>query len=150
MQFFRVASALLVLISLAHLCGHLFFIPELQLTTNFSGQLPANDTERNLLRLMSDYKRTVGGSQRSIMDLQTGLGLAYALFFLWCGILNLMLAKGLVRNKRLLVQISMFNAVMLFGGAWISWLYFFWLPLASFLTCGILFVAGSLKMRKEF
>lgn len=150
MQFFRIASALLVLISLSHLCGHLFLIPELQLTTNFSGQLPANDTERNLLRLMTDYKRNVGGSQLSMLDIQTGLSLAYALFFMWCGILNLMLAKGLVRNKRLLVQISMFNAVMLFGGAWISWAHFFWLPLASFLTTAILFVAGSLQMRKEF
>ena len=99
---------------------------------------------------MNEYERSIGGSRLSVMDLQTGLSLAYALFILWSGVLNLMISKGLVRNKRLLVQISMFNAVVLFLGAWISWSYFFWLPLVSFLVAAILFVAGSLKMRREF
>lgn len=150
MQFFRIASVLLVIISLSHLCGHLFVIPELQLTHNFSGQLPANETEQKLFSLMSDYQKDVGGSRVSMMDLQTGLSLAYALFFLWAGILNLMISKGLVRNKRLLTQISMLNAVILFAGAWISWSYFFWLPMVSFLVSAVLFVVGSFRMQREF
>ena len=150
MQFFRIASVLLIVISLSHLCGHLFVIPQLQIIHNFSGQLPANETEEKLFSMMSGYQKNVGGTRLTVMDIQTGLSLAYALFFLWTGVLNLMLSKGLVRNKRLLSQISMLNAVILFGGAWISWSYFFWLPLVSFLVTAALFVVGALRMQREF
>jgi hypothetical protein len=150
MQFFRIASILLVVIFASHLAGHLFLIPHLQLTHNVTGQMPSNETEEKLLSLMNHYHRHVGGSSISMMDIQNGLSLCYSIFFLWAGILNLLILKGLVRNKRLLSQISIVNAVVLFIGAWISVEYFFWLPFVSFLVTGILFVVAAFRMQREF
>jgi hypothetical protein len=150
MLYFRIACTILLMISASHLIGHFFLIPHLQLTNNFTGQLPANETEKNLFSLMNNYHRSIGGKEVSMMDIQIGLSLCYFLFFCWTGVLNFLLGKGLVRNKRLLSQICLVNAVMLLTGAIISFVYFFWLPLVSFTLAMIFFVLAAFKLRREF
>jgi hypothetical protein len=150
MQFFRIASILLIVISLSHIVGHLFLIPQLQMVHSLARSSPPVETGEKLMSLMQHYYSQVGGSDISIMEIQTGLSLCYSLFFLWTGILNLMIARGLSRNKRLLAQISMLNAVVLVAGAIVSYVYFFWLPIVSFLVTAGFFVVASIRMQKEF
>ncbi len=150
MQFFRIASILLIVIGISHLTGHFLIIPYLQLQHGMTSVLPSNEVETELLRLMNHYHKHIGGTPISMMDIQNGLSLVYALFFLWTGVLNLLLAKGLVRNKRLLSQISFLNAFVLLIGAWISYVYFFWLPLVSFIISAAAFIIAPLRMRREF
>jgi hypothetical protein len=150
MQFFRIGSILLIVIGISHLAGHLFLIPHLQLIHNFTGQLPANETEQKLLILMNHYHKHIGGNAISMMDIQNGLSLCYSIFFIWTGILNVLMFKGLVRNKRLLAQISLLNAAVLIVGGIVSAIYFFWIPTASFMLAALLFVIGALRMHKDF
>lgn len=150
MRYFRAGSIILIVISVSHLAGHFFLLPHLRLVNNITGELPANETERTLLQLMNEYHKNVSGASLSMMDLQNGLSLCYALFFLWTGILNLVMAKGLMRNKRLLAQISLLNSVILFIGAIVAVKYFFWLPIASFVLAGMSFVVAAVRLRNEF
>ena len=150
MQYFRIASIMLIVIGTSHLIGHFLLIPHLQLTYNFTGELPKNQTEEKLLELMNNYSRNIGGSNLSMMDLQNGLSLCYALFFLWMGALNILIVKGLVRNQRLLSHICFLNVGFLIFGAAISWRYFFWLPIASFISSAIMFIVAAFKMRRSF
>jgi hypothetical protein len=149
MLFFRIASLVLLLIGISHLAGHFLLIPQLNMTANFSGAIPGNETEHKLLDLMNNYSRDVGGFKISMMDIQNGLSLCYSIFFLWTGLLNLLLLKGLVRNKRLLSQISLLNVIVLVIGAFISTRYFFWLPMASFGLSAILYLIAALRIRRE-
>jgi hypothetical protein len=150
MLYYRIACVALLVIGLSHLAGHFFLIPHFQLSNNFTGLIPANTTEEKILELMNDYHRSVGGKPMSFMDIQDGLSLCYSLFFFWTGILGLIIGKGLVRNKRMLSQICFVNVAVLLVGAFISFKYFFWLPILSFITAAVLFVVAAYKMKREF
>jgi hypothetical protein len=150
MLFFRIACIVLILTSASHLAGHFFLIPQLHLTDNFSSVFPANETERSLMKMMNEYEKSVGGASVSMRDIQNGLSLCYGIFFLWTGILNIIISKGLVRNKRMLVQICFLNVAVLLIGAWISHLYFFWLPLSSFTITAILFGLAAFRFKRDF
>jgi|GEM_PF-3941212 uncharacterized membrane protein len=143
MPYFRIASFILLITSASHLAGHFFMLPHFQLTSNITGKMPENSTEKEMLTLMNQYHRKVGGSEMSMMDIQNGLSLTYGLFFLWMGALNLLLYKPIRRNHRLLARISYLNTVMLGIGVAIAVVYFFWLPIASFALAMIFFaIAG--------
>ncbi len=148
MPYFRIASYLLLITCTSHLAGHFFLVPQFQLIHNIVN-IPQNETERELLRLMNDYHRSVGGSSLSMMDIQNGLSLCYALFFFWLGAFNLLLYKPVRRNHRLLARISFLNSFMLALGTCISVVYFFWLPVASFAACLLMFVLAGLKFSKS-
>ena len=150
MVYFRIACVVLLLISISHLTGHFLLYPRLQLTNQISEHFPSNKTEEDLLRLMNDYQREVGGKSLTFMDIQNGLSLCYGLFFFWLGLINLMMAKGLIRNKRMLSQICLFNGAMLLAGVVISFVYFFWLPLVSFLVAMIFFLVAAFNLQKDF
>jgi hypothetical protein len=150
MLFFRIACILLLFTSASHLAGHFFLIPQLHVANNFSAVFPANETERSLMKMMIEYEKNVGGAKVSMMDIQNGLSLCYGVFFLWTGILNLIISKGLVRNKRMLVQICFLNIAVMLVGAWISHLYFFWVPLASFSLTAIFFGLAAFRFRRDF
>ena len=150
MQFFRIAAVLLIVIGISHLAGQLFLIPHLQLTHNLTGELPANQTEQKLLELMNHYQKHIAGTNISMMEIQMGLSFCYSMFFIWMGVLNLFMLKGLIRNKRLLAEICILNMVMLLTGAAVAYTYFFWLPFISFLMPAILFVVAATQMQKDF
>ena len=143
MPYFRIACFLLLITSASHLAGHFFLVPHFQLIHNITGKLPANDTEKAMLSLMNHYHKKVGGSRMSMMDIQNGLSLTYALFFFWMGALNLLLYKPIRRNHRLLARISYLNTAMLGVGVLIAIIYFFWLPIASFALAMIFFAIGG-------
>ncbi len=148
MPYFKIACYLLLITCISHLAGHFFLVPQLQLVHNIVS-IPQNETERELLRLMNEYHRPVGGASISMMDIQNGLSLCYALFFFWLGALNLLLYKPVRRNHRLLARVSFFNSFMLALGTGIAIIYFFWLPIASFAACMVMFMLAGWKFSRS-
>jgi hypothetical protein len=150
MPYFRIACFILSITSVSHLAGHFFLVPHFQLIHNISGKIPENNTEKKMLALMNQYHRKIGGSEMSMMDVQNGLSLTYALFFFWMGALNLLLYKPIRRNHRLLARISYLNTAMLGLGVMIAVVYFFWLPIASFALAMVFFmIAGYIFSRSR-
>lgn len=145
MLYYRIACYLLMFTAASHLAGHFYLVPQFQLVHPVTGGMPANETEHRLLTLMNDYHKRIGGSALSMMDIQNGLSLAYSLFFLWLGALNLLLLKPIRRNHRLLARISFLNVAMLAIGVVISFLYFFWLPVVSFFAILVFFLIAGIQ-----
>lgn len=143
MQYFKAGSIALIIISISHLAGHFLLVPHFQLIHNYTGLMPANGTEKELLTLMNHYHRRIGGSPMSMMDIQQGLSLCYSLFFFWMGVLNLTVYRTLRRTRGLIGRLAFLNAGMLAVGTIICAIYFFWLPVFSFGIAAILFGIAS-------
>jgi hypothetical protein len=123
-RLFGAAAILQILVGIGHVTGH-FAMPR-----------PANDTERQLIEMMSSYEKDVAGGKMSILESYDGLNLCYALFFLLVGVLNLTLKK----NSGILIRpASLINAMAMGSGAIISLIYFFWIPVLYFGLTGIFF-----------
>lgn len=74
-------------------------------------QEPANDTERQLMDLMANYKQDLGaGIMRSTNELFTFLSLCMTFLCLFAGISNLIVAKHF-DNEALAAKAITFNAV---------------------------------------
>ena len=149
MPYFRIACVILLITSASHLAGHFLLVPYFQLIHNFTAKIPESSVEKEMLTLMNHYHRKVGGKQMSMMDIQNGLSLMYALFFFWTGALNLLLYKPIRRNHRLLARISYLNTAVLGVGMLIAIIYFFWLPILSFGLAMIFFAIGGYKFSRS-
>lgn len=78
---FRAGAWILLITACLHTLGHL------------SGPAPAkNDTEATLLRLMQEYEFQLAGLQRSANDFLNGFSLAFSVFLLFVGLLDLLVA----------------------------------------------------------
>ncbi|HYF69685.1 MAG TPA: hypothetical protein VD884_16185 [Ohtaekwangia sp.] len=148
MLFFRIGSYILILTGISHLIGHIILFLHFTLHNNFTGLIPANDTELNLLKSMNDYQRVVGGTPVSMMDFLNGLSLCYSLFFLWSGIVSVMLVQLLHLNSVVIKKISLLNSIVLCCGAIIAVTYFFWPPVLSFASAGFFFLMSYLRLNK--
>lgn len=74
-------------------------------------QEPANDTERQLMDLMANYKQDLGfGITRSTKDLFTFLSLCMSFLCVFAGISNLIVVKHF-DNDALAAKVVTFNAV---------------------------------------
>jgi hypothetical protein len=148
MTYYRFGAYSLMIIGVCHLAGHFLLAPHLSLVNNFTGMLPSNEVERQLLEMMNQYKRNVGGSMLSMMDLQHGLSLWYSLFFLWQGVVTFFLGKiNLPINA--LGKLSIINCVCLMIGTVISIFYFFWFPSVSVLVAATLFYLAYSHLKRE-
>jgi hypothetical protein len=105
----------------------------------FNPLAPANETERQLLTLMTGYKFNLMGSLRSMDNLLTGFSVAFMLAALVLGALALALRR---QPAPLLKRVALLFAVWLVAMVVVSLNYFFALPLA-FLIIGLLLFAGS-------
>src|SRR5260370_40741348 len=65
----------------------------------FQKLLPANDTEKQLLNLMSNYKFNLAGSFRSMDDLMTGFSVCFMLAALGFGLFNSLRSRDSSRSK---------------------------------------------------
>ena len=76
-------------------CWAAFATAGLHLVGHMSGTAPpANDTERQLLDLATNYRFPLpGGSERAIMDLMSGFSLAFSVFLALAGGLGLVIRK---------------------------------------------------------
>jgi hypothetical protein len=96
--------------------------------------VPSNDTERQLLDLMSNYKFDLMGSQRSMDNLFRGFSISFMLAALGLGVLDLVLRR---ERTQLLKRIALVNALWLAAMTSVSLRYFFAVP-TSFLVAALL------------
>ena len=133
----------------SHLAGHFSIVPHFRLIHTIEGVVPTNSTEEKLLALMNHYHKTVGGAPMSMMDIQNGLSLCFAILLLWSGSLALMLYKPLRRNHRLLTTLSFLYAGMLFICLMVSLVYFFWLPVTGFASAFLFFLLSGILFSRS-
>jgi hypothetical protein len=124
-RLFKAGAALLVLMGLVH---------SLSL---FQEMVPANDTERQLLALMTNYKFNMIGSLRSMGDLLRGFSISFMLGALGLGVLDLVLAR---ERAGLLKRVALINSLWLAAMTANSLRYFFVAP-TSFLVAALLIFA---------
>jgi hypothetical protein len=106
-------------------------------------QAPANDTEKQLLNLMMNYRFDLAGSMRSMWDLFRGFSISFLLASIGFGILDLALAG---ERTGLLKRAALVNALWLVAMIGVSLRYFFVFP-TSFLAVGlVLFAAAWAKL----
>jgi hypothetical protein len=112
----------------------------------FQPMVPANDTERQLLNLMTNYKFNLIGSVRSMADLLRGFSISFALGALGLGVLDLLLARELAR---LLKRVALINTLWLAAITAVSLRYFFIVPTSFLVAALLIFALVWLKLPPE-
>ena len=134
MLWFRIGSFALIATGIIHLFAH------------FTGITPSNETENQLIDMMSSY--IMQPINRSMMDLFKGFSLFYALFFLMTGELNLWLARAYKENPAELKKVAFVNMVGLGIGTGVSFYYFFSAPILCIVIALICFVISFFSIKK--
>ena len=100
----------------------------------FKTPVPANDTERQLLGLMSDYQFNVMGSMRSMDNFLRGFSISFMLAALVMGAVGVVLGR---ERAGLLKRVALVNTIWLATMTAVSFHYFFVMP-TSFLAIALL------------
>lgn len=133
-RLFKTGAVVLVLVGLVHSLSLL------------EKPVPANDTERQLLDLMANYKFNLMGSARSMADLMRGFSVSFMVAALGLGVLDLLLSR---ERPALLKRVALINAIWLAAMTAVSLHYFFVVP-TSFLAAALLiFALAWLKLPAE-
>jgi hypothetical protein len=91
----------------------------------FAKMVPANDTERQLLELMSSYKFNLMGSNRSMENLMRGFSISFMLAVWGLGALGLVLVR---ERLGLLKRVALVNVIWPAVMTAVSLRYFFAAP----------------------
>jgi hypothetical protein len=105
--------------------------------------LPSNDTERQLLDLLSNYRFNLLGSMRSMQDLMTGFSIAFLLAALGLGAVDLSLRR---EPAELIKRIAIVNALWLAAMTAVSLRYFFAAPTSFLAAALILFLLAAVTL----
>jgi hypothetical protein len=130
-RLFTTGAVVLVLLGLAHSLS-LFETP-----------VPANDTERRLLALMSNYKFNLMGSMRSMDNLLRGFSISFMVGVIGLGVLDLVLAR---ERAGLLKRIALINTIWLAAMTAVSLRYFFAAPTSLLAAALLIFALAWLKL----
>jgi hypothetical protein len=109
----------------------------------FEKPVPANDTERQLLDLMSNYKFNLMGSMRSAEDFDRGFSISFVVGMLGLGVLDLALAR---ERTGLLKRVALINTIWLGAMTAVSLRYFFVAPTSFLATALLIFALAWLKL----
>jgi len=109
-------------------------------------QVPANDTERQLLELMAQYKFNVMGSMRSMGNFLRGFSISFMLAALVMGALDLALAR---ERAGLLKRVAMINTIWLAAMTAVSLRYFFVVPISFLAIALLIFALAWLKLPRS-
>jgi hypothetical protein len=108
--------------------------------------VPANDTEKQLVELMSKYKFNLMGSARTMAELLRGFSLCFMVAALGFGVFDFALAG---ERAGLLKRAALVNIVWLAVMVGVALRYFFIVP-TTFLTITLLlFVLAWLKLPND-
>jgi len=99
--------------------------------------VPTNDTEKQLLELMTKYRFDLMGSPRSMQELLQGFSISFMVWAIGLGILDLALSR---ERPALLKRLALINAIWLIVMTATSLRYFFLAPTAFLATELLLFV----------
>jgi hypothetical protein len=133
-RLFTIGAVVLLLLALVH---------SLSL---FGKPAPANDTERQLLDLMSNYKFNVMGSMRSMDNFLRGFSISFMLGVLALGAIDLALCR---ERAGLLKRVALINTLWLAAMIAVSLRYFFIFPTSFLATALLIFAAAWLKLPAE-
>ena len=103
----------------------------------FGKPAPANDTERQMMDLMSNYRFNVMGSMRTMDNFLRGFSISFMVGMLGLGALDLLLAR---ERTGLLKRVALINTIWLATMTAVSLRYFFVFP-SSFLAAALLIFA---------
>jgi hypothetical protein len=106
-------------------------------------QVPANDTERQILELMTSYKFNLMGSLRSMSELMRGFSVAFMLAPLGFGVLDVVLSR---ERAGLLKRVALVQVIWLAAMTVVSLRYFFVLPLSFLVSALLIFALAWLKL----
>ena len=112
----------------------------------FEKPVPANDTERQLLDLMANYKFNLMGSARSMADLMRGFSVSFMVAALGLGVLDLLLSR---ERPGLLKRVALINAIWLAAMTAVSLHYFFVVPTSFLAAAWLIFALAWLKLPAE-
>jgi len=107
------------------------------------GAVPANDTEKQLLDLMVNYKFNLMGSLRSMDNLMRGFSIAFMLAALGFGALD-MAVWG--ERTGLLKRVALVNAIWLAAMIAVSLRYFFVMPTTFLAIAFLIFALAWFKL----
>lgn len=112
-------------------------------------QEPANDTERQLMDLMANYKQYLGfGITRSTNELFTFLSLCMTFLCLFAGISNLIVAKHF-DNEALAAKVITFNVIFWTVVLVPLYLLTFLPPEVCFTVAWLAFVAAFVALKRK-
>ena len=109
----------------------------------FQKLLPANDTEKQLLDLMSSYTFNLMGSFRSMAGMLRGFSLSFMLAVLGFGVIDLMLSR---ERAGLLKRMALINIIWLAAMTAVSLRYFFIVPTSFLAATLLIFILAWLKL----
>jgi hypothetical protein len=112
-------------------------------TSLFMKQVPANDTERQILDLMTSYRFNLSGSLRSMSDLMRGFSVAFMLAPLAFGVLDLVLSR---ERAGLLKRVALVQIIWLAAMIVVALRYFFAVPLSFLVVALLIFALAWLKL----
>ncbi|HLW84942.1 MAG TPA: hypothetical protein VKR60_06965 [Candidatus Sulfotelmatobacter sp.] len=108
--------------------------------------IAANDTERQLLDLMSNYKFDLMGSMRSMDNFMRGFSINFAIAMVGLGLLDLLLAR---ERAGLLKRLALINSIWLAALLAVSLRYFFIFPTLCLVAGLLIFALAWLKLPAE-
>lgn len=129
-RLFIAGCVVLALMGIAHLAGSLQQPP------------PRDETERQLLDLMTSYRMDLVGTQRSMMEILKGFSHSFEVAALGMALTGLMVVIGSVRDARVMRRVSIAYVVTLGFGLVISLTHWFIIP-TSFIGAAMVLFAVS-------
>jgi hypothetical protein len=133
-RLFKIGAGALLLLGLVHSIS--FFIP----------MVAANDTEKQLLDLMANYKFNLMGSMCSMYGLMRGFSISFMLAAFGFAALDFSLSN---ERSSLLKRIAAINILWLGTMVGVSLYYFFIMPTSFLLAALIIFVLAWVKLPAE-
>ncbi len=133
-RLFKTGAVALVIVGLVH---------SLSL---FQKQIPANETEKQLLDLMSNYKFNLMGSARSMADMLRGFSVCFMLAALGFGFFDLLLFR---ERAGLLKRAALANIIWMAAMTAVSLHYFFIVPTSFLVATLLIFAPDWLKLPSE-
>lgn len=106
-------------------------------------QIPANDSERQLLELMSNYRFNVMGSMRTMDNFLRGFSIAFVVSTLALGSLDLLLCRERIA---ILKRVALVNIIWLAAMTVVSLNYFFIFPTVFLTGALLIFVLARLSL----
>jgi hypothetical protein len=109
-------------------------------------EVPANDTEKQLLGLMSSYRFNLMGSIRTMNDLVRGFSVSFMLAALGFALFDLLLFR---ERAGLLKRAALANIIWLAAMTAVALRYFFIIPVSFLAVTLLIFIIAWLKLPAE-
>ena len=109
----------------------------------FQQPMVRNDSEKQLMELMTTYRFTVMGSMRTMNDFLHGFSISFALASLGFGVLDFTLRR---ERAALLKRVALVNVIWLAVMTGVAWRYFFAAPTSFLAATMLIFLLAWVKL----